>query len=72
MSENTTIWVSKHVKDLVDEVKKRNGHKTHDSLIRYFLALDKGVPCKGEKCIWYWNCMEYGCPKFKEKEEDRG
>ena len=69
MSENTTIWISKKVKRQLEEVKKRNGHKTYDSLLRHLLAVKKGVPCKGEKCVWYWNCMKYGCPKFKAKEE---
>jgi len=71
MSENTTIWISKKVKQQLDDIKERNAHKTYDSLIRYFLALEKGKPCKGEKCIWYWNCMEYGCPKYKEEGEEK-
>lgn len=69
MSENTTIWLTKHVKGQIDSIKERNGHKTYDSLLRHLLAVEKGIPCKGEKCTWYWNCMEYGCPKFKEREE---
>ncbi len=65
-----TIGVSEEVKNQLDALKDRNGHTSMDSLMRYFLALDKGIPCKGEKCTWYWNCMEYGCPKFKESEEE--
>ena len=65
-----TIGVSEEVKNQLDALKDRNGHTSMDSLMRYFLALDKGIPCKGEKCIWYWNCMEYGCPKFKEREKE--
>ena len=63
-----TIGVSEEVKKQLDALKDRNGHTSMDSVMRYFLSLEKGIPCKGEKCIWYWNCMEYGCPKFKEKE----
>ena len=33
----TTIWVSKQIKGVLDEIKKRNGHTTYDSVIRYLL-----------------------------------
>ena len=69
MAESTTIWVTNHVKGQIDAIKKRNGHQTYDSLMRYFLSLEKGIPCKGENCTGYWKCMEFGCPKFKEKTE---
>ena len=70
MAESTTIWVTKHVKGQIDAIKERNGHQTYDSIMRYFLSLEKGIPCKVEKCILYWNCMEYGCSNFKEKTEE--
>jgi len=66
-----TIGVSEEVKNRLDALKDRNGHTSMDSLMRYFLSLEKGIPCKGEKCVWYWNCMEYGCQKFKEKTEGK-
>ncbi len=69
MVESTTIWVTKHVKNQIDAIKKRNEHQTYDSLLRHLIAVEKGIPCKGEKCVGYWNCIEYGCPKFKEKTE---
>ncbi len=59
------IRVSDQVKEQLESVKERNGHTSMDSLLRALMS----TPCKGTECIWYWNCMEYGCPKFKEKTE---
>ncbi len=59
------IRVSDQLKDELESLKERNGHTSMDSLIRALIS----IPCKGTSCTWYWNCMEYGCPKFKEKEE---
>ncbi|MBA7492765.1 hypothetical protein ES702_03315 [subsurface metagenome] len=61
------IRLSDQLKEELDSLKKRNGHKSHDSLIRALIS----NPCKGTRCIWYWNCMEYGCPTFKEKTEEK-
>jgi len=58
------VKVSNQIKDQLDSLKKRNGHTSMDSVIRTLFS----SPCKGISCIWYWNCMKYGCPKFKEKE----
>ena len=33
----TTIWVSRQVKDKLEEIKRRNGHSSFDSVIRYLL-----------------------------------
>lgn len=54
------IRVSEQVKKQLDEIKGRNGHTSHDSILRSLLS----SPCKGTECSWYWNCMKYGCPKF--------
>ena len=54
------IRVSEQVKKQLDEIKGRNGHTSHDSVIRFLLS----NPCKGTECAWYGNCMKYGCPKF--------
>ena len=35
--KSTTIWVSKQVKERLERIKKRNGHKTFDGVIRYLL-----------------------------------
>ena len=59
------IRVSDQVKEQLESVKERNGHTSMDSLLRALMS----TPCKGTECIWYWNCIEYGCPKFKEKTE---
>ena len=69
MAKSTTIWVTNHVKKQIDDIKDRNGHQTYDSLLRHLISVEKGIPCKGEKCVGYLNCMEYGCPKFNEKTE---
>ncbi len=61
-----TIGVSEEVKNRLDALKDRNGHTSMDSLFRSFIS----TPCKGTSCIWYWNCVEFGCPKFKEKIEE--
>lgn len=60
-----TIGVSESVKNRLDALKVRNGHTSMDSLIRNLIS----TPCKGTKCILYWNCIEYGCPKFIETAE---
>ena len=60
-----TIGVSEYVKNRLDALKDRNGHTSMDSLLRNLIS----IQCMGTKCIWYWNCMKYGCPKFKEIEE---
>jgi len=59
------IRISDQLKEKLESLKKRNGHTSMDSLIRGLIS----NPCKGTSCVWYWNCVEYGCPKFKEKEE---
>lgn len=61
-----TIGVSEYVKKRLDALKELNGHTSMDSLLRSLIS----SPCKGTSCAWYWNCVEYGCPTFKEKEED--
>jgi hypothetical protein len=33
----TTIQVSDYVKKELDKIKKRNGHSTYDSVVRYLL-----------------------------------
>lgn len=58
--------VSEQVKEKLDSLKERNGHTSMDSLIRGLIS----NPCKGARCVWYWNCVEYGCPNFKEKTEE--
>ncbi len=60
-----TIGVTEHVKKRLDALKERNGHTSMDSLLRSLIS----NPCKGTSCAWYWNCVKYGCPQFKEKEE---
>ncbi|GAF85416.1 unnamed protein product, partial [marine sediment metagenome] len=57
-----TIGVSEFVKNKLDAMKERNGHTSMDSLLRNLIS----NPCKGTKCVFYLNCVEYGCPKFKE------
>ncbi len=60
-----TLGVSEEVKNRLDALKDRNGHTSMDSLLRSFIS----TPCKGTSCVLYWNCVEYGCPNFKEKTE---
>ncbi len=61
-----SLGVSEEVKNRLDELKDRNGHTSMDSLLRALMS----TPCKGTDCILYWNCMEFGCPKFSEKTEE--
>ena len=34
----TTIQVSDYVKERLDKIKKRNGHTSYDSVLRYLLT----------------------------------
>jgi len=61
-----TLGVSEEVKNRLDALKDRNGHTSMDSMLRSLIS----TPCKGNSCVWYWNCMEYGCSNFKEKTEE--
>ena len=63
------IRVSEQVKKQLDEIKGRNGHTSHDSVMRFLLSEAEHSRCKGTQCVWYWNCEKYGCPRFKKKEE---
>jgi len=58
-----SIGVSEEVKNGLDALKDRNGHTSLDSLLRSLIS----TPCKGTSCVWYWNCVEFGCSTFKEK-----
>ncbi len=60
----SAVKVSNQIKEQLESMKDRNGHKSIDSVIRASLS----NPCKGTNCVLYWNCMEYGCPKFKKME----
>ena len=37
MKTTTTIQVSEYVKSKLDKIKKRNGHTSYDSVLRYLL-----------------------------------
>lgn len=47
-----TLAVSKHVKEKIDQIKRRNGHTSHDSVLRTLLLKDLGVKvhCK-QNCL---------------------
>jgi len=51
--ETTTIQISKHVKKKLDELKKRNGHTSYDSVLRYLLHLENPLYTfsEGKKCL---------------------
>jgi len=64
------IRVSPQVKENLTKIQKRNGHTSMDSALRFLLTIEEGKICKGERCIWFWNCVKFGCQKFEEKKTD--
>lgn len=50
----TTISVSRQVKSKMDEIKGRNGHTSHDSVLRSLLLKDVGIKVE---------CDQSGCEK---------